>query len=202
MHTKPLALGTYMYPYKTITDPFIEIFNYYDSYPNYNMSIFIAANTPNAIPWNFKNMPLAMVDKNITVGNYNQTSQWMPFITATDSGKISHPHYLAPSSLAMPSLLYSLLNKNKPTYDFNTKLNNGIISDVQNSMMSNYPVNAIRSSLKFNNLKIGMNLTTVDVNQEFLLMNQASYQSLIISNCLISIQGILADITDAITTLV
>jgi hypothetical protein len=56
-------------------------------------------------------------------------------------------------------------------YDFTGKLNDGLITDVQNSVMYDYPVTIIRGSLSLNQLDILVDLTTLDVNQKFLNMD-------------------------------
>ena len=65
--------------------------------------------------------------------------------------------------------------------------------------MTNHPINLIRSSMTLNRLKIRMDLTTVDINQQFLVMDEADYQSFSIKDSSIQIQGIMGQITDAVS---
>ena len=70
MHNMPLELGTFDYPFKDLSMPFIEIFNYYDAYPKANITVFVAATTSSFIPWSFKQNALVVLDKNLTIDSY------------------------------------------------------------------------------------------------------------------------------------
>ena len=74
MHKMPLELGTYNYPFKDLSMPFLEIFNCYDAYPGANISVYVAATTSNYIPWSFKQNAIVIVDKNLTIDSYQHTS--------------------------------------------------------------------------------------------------------------------------------
>lgn len=57
LSTKVLELGTMEFPYKVFTKPFVELFNFYESYPNAQINIYLNANldlSSTRTVWNFK----------------------------------------------------------------------------------------------------------------------------------------------------
>ena len=88
---------------------------------------------------------------------------------------------------------------NSENYNFTQKLASGKITDVQNSVMFDYPMTAIRGSLSIDRFDIQVDLTTVDVNQKFLNMDEADGQALNLTGSLIRLQGIFSDVKNAIS---
>ena len=75
----------------------------------------------------------------------------------------------------------------------------GKITDVQNSVMYDYPITAIRSSLSIHRFDIQVDLTTVDVNQKFLNMDESDGKRLSVTGSYIRLQGIFSDVKNAIS---
>ncbi len=61
----------------------------------------------------------------------------------------------------------------KSNYDTASKLAAGKLSEVQNSVLTDYPITVIEGSISINRLDIRVDLTTVDVNQKFINMDIA-----------------------------
>ena len=74
-----------------------------------------------------------------------------------------------------------------------------MITDVQNSVMYDYAMTVIRGSIAMGHLNLMVDLTTVDVNQKFLNMDEADSQKLELTYSNVTIQGIFADVKNAIT---
>ena len=72
----------------------------------------------------------------------------------------------------LASTQYRIFNSSL-AYNFTDKLSKGLITNVQNSVMFDYPITAIRGSLTIDQYDIQVDLTTVDVNQKFLNMDEA-----------------------------
>ncbi len=83
-----MQLGTIDYPYKDLAKAFVEIFNFYDNFPNENLKVMVASNQASRIAWGFKDSPLIVVDKNISIDTYNATTKFQVMLNATDKSKL------------------------------------------------------------------------------------------------------------------
>ena len=82
-------IGTYEYPYKRFSKLFIELFNFYDNYTNWNYTVFFNANTYNRTILNFKSEPIVLIDKRLHLKVWNDTLNYQALLNVTDKSKIN-----------------------------------------------------------------------------------------------------------------
>eukprot|EP00347_Sterkiella_histriomuscorum_P014799 403359479 len=184
-------IGTYEYPLKKLTKVFVEIFNYYDDYPGANITIMVAGSTLSRVPMNFKYEPIVIMDKNLFLSVYNSTLNFRAMLNVTDK-------LYTTMAANIESTMYRFFSTGL-NYNFTQKLSSRKITDVQNSVMYDYPVTAIRGSLSIHRFDIQVDLTTVDVNQKFLNMDEADGKRLSVTSSQLRLQGIFSDVKNAIS---